>query len=114
MKNIKILLMLVMALLLVGCGYEETKEYELLTVRRYSETEESGIFTTKKTTEWYIEYTYQTEDGIQKEEFDEDYGYLKIGKENKVVQEKGDLEPTLYITIEKYEQLYGIVEEKNS
>lgn len=108
MKKIKILIISVIALLLVGCGYEETNEYELLTVRRYSETEESGLFTTKKDTEWYIEYTYQTEDGIQKEEFDEDYGYLKIGEENKVVLEKGKFSPTLHITIEEYEKLYEI------
>lgn len=112
MKKIKILLISVIALLLVGCGYEETKEYELLTVRRYSETEESGLFTTKKDTEWYIEYTYQTEDGVQKEDFNEICTHLlNIGEENKVVLEKGDFEPTLYITIEKYEKLYGIIEQ---
>ena len=42
MKKIKILLVSAIALLLVGCGYEETKEYELLTVRRYSEKSDEG------------------------------------------------------------------------
>ena len=116
MKNIKrfskILLVLVMVLILVGCGYEETKEYELLTVRRYAETEESGTFTTKKNTTWHIEFTYQTEEGIQKDSIYEatDY-YLVVGDENKVVLEKGDYSPTLHITLEMYKELYEITEE---
>ena len=112
MKRIKILLVSLIALLLVGCGYVETKEYELLTVRRYSETTESGTFTTKKDTTWYIEFTYQTEEGIQKDNIYEttDY-YLVLGDENKVVLEKGDISPTLHITLEKYKELYEITEE---
>jgi hypothetical protein len=98
--------------ILTGCGYEETKEYELLTVRRYSETTESGTFTTKEDTNWYIEFTYQTEEGIQKYDFNESYdSYLEISEENKVVLEEGDVSPTLYITLEKYKELYGIKEE---
>lgn len=98
--------------ILTGCGYEETEEYELLTVRRYSETTESGTFTTKENTDWYIEFTYKTEDGIQKYDFDETFtSYLHISEENKVVLEKGDFSPTLYITLEKYKELYGIKEE---
>ena len=112
MKRIKILLVSLIALLLVGCGYEETKEYELLTVRRYSETTESGTFTTKKDTTWYIEFTYQTEEGIQRYDFDETItSYMHISEENKVVLEKGDFSPTLHITMEKYKELYEITEE---
>lgn len=112
MKKIKILLVSAIALLLVGCGYEETKEYELLTVRRYREVTESGTFTTKEDTNWYIEFTYQTEEGIQKYDFNESYdSYWEISEENKVVLEEGCVSPTLYITLEKYKELYGIKEE---
>ena len=112
MKKIKLLLVSVIALLLVGCGYEETKEYELLTVRRYSKTTESGIFATKENTDWYIEFTFQTGEGIKKETFNEKYEYqMEIKEENKVVCEKGTNVPILHITIEKYKELYGLGEE---
>lgn len=114
MKKIKILLVSLIALLLVGCvgTYEETKEYELLTVRRYSKVIESGVFSVKRETVWYIEFTYQTEEGIKKEYFDESYDYhFEIGEENKVVCEEGTDVPILHITIEKYKELYGLTEE---
>ena len=121
MKKIKILLSLillvsVMTTILVGCNYdEETKEYELLTVRRYQDVKEKGLFTTKKDVEWRIEYTYKTETGIEKYDFEEKWDfYMEISEENKVVLEKEDAYPTLHITLDKYKELYGIDESNNN
>ena len=112
MKKIKILLVSVIALLLVGCGYEETKEYEVLSVRIYETVSESGTFTTKQNVDRYIEYTYKTEEGIKVKRVNESYiSDWEIGEENKVVCEEGKAYPILYITLETYEELYGIGEE---
>ena len=112
MKKIKILLVSVIAFLLVGCGYEETKEYELLTVRIYETVSESGTFTTKQNVDRYIEYTYKTEEGTKVKRVNESYiTDWKIGEENKVVCEEGKRNPILYITMEKYKELYGLEEE---
>lgn len=105
------LLILVITFSLFGCGYEETKEYELLTIRRYEEIEEDGLITTKSNSTWFIEYTYNTENGIKRYSFDESFDfYYEISEENKVVLEENDFSPTLHITLEMYKDLYGIGE----
>ena len=116
MKKITtIFLILAIAFLLFGCGCEETKEYELLTLRMYEEIEEDGLFTTKRNSTWYIEYTYKTENGVKIYAFPASWNHeYEIGEENKVVLYEGDFYPTLVITLDKYKELFEISEVTDS
>ena len=92
--------------ILTGCGYEETKECELISIRRYCVAEEYGIFSTKTDYEWHIEYIYKTDKETVVEKYSEQFVDIHISDENKVVMEEGYGFPDIYITLEKYNELY--------
>ena len=101
----KLVLILALSLCLVGCGYEETREYPVVSTRYYTETveEKEGAFTTTTNTYEYIEYIYIDIYG----EYQKDSRMLesvKIADESKVVEEKGYFKSDLYLTLEDYEK----------
>ena len=91
---------------LTGCGYEETKECELISIRRYCVAEEYGIFSKKTDYEWYIECVYKTDKETAIVKDNEEFVRIYISDENKIVMKEGYMSPDLYITLEKYNELY--------
>lgn len=103
-----LLVFTILASILTGCGYEETKECELISIRRYCVAEEYGIFSKKTDYEWHIEYIYKTDEGTVVNKKNEELVDIHISDENKVVMEKGSVGPDVYITLEKYNELYEV------
>ena len=94
--------------ILTGCGYEETKEYELIYIRRYVETEEYGVFSKKTDYEWYIECVCKAGEETVIVKDNEEFVRIHISDENKVVMKEGSMSPDIYITLEKYNELYEV------
>lgn len=105
-KNITLAIIIVIVCIMTGCGYESTKEYELLTIRMYTETEQSGIFTTKTEEHTYIEVSYQRPDGIVTRTCYPDD--IRVSEDTKVVEEEGYMIPKIFLTPEDYNELYGL------
>lgn len=109
--KIKIILLVITCLLvciLTGCGYgyESTKEYELLTIRLYTEKSQSGIFTTKTDEKTKIEISYKTDNGIITETLSTND--IEVSEETKVIEKKGNVFPTICLTKDDYNELYGL------
>ena len=102
----KLVLILAISLCLVGCGYEETKEYPIESMRYYTKTEENkeGFFTTTTNTYEYIEFVYIDSNG-KYHKITRDIGYVRISNESKVVEEEGNMTANLYLSLEDYENL---------
>ena len=97
-------------ILLTGCG--KSKEIEcdvdVITIRQYSVTKEKGLFTTKKNTIDYIEYTFEYNGEIILDTVKP--CNLKVGDRTKVhVMDDGDgwVTNDLYLSLEDYKELYG-------
>ena len=105
-RNTMLAIIIFVLYTLTGCGYEETQECELLTIRMFTVESESGIFTTKTEDNTYIEISYKTKDGIETCTcYTSD---VEVSDETKVVEKKGDLSPTIYLTPKDYNDLYGL------
>lgn len=98
----------VFVLAIKDCGYEETKECELISIRRYCVAEEYGIFSKKTDYEWHIEYIYKTDEETVVVKDSEQFVDIHISDENKVVMKEGYSFPDIYITLEKYNELYEV------
>ena len=103
-----LLVFTILSSILTGCGYEETKEYELISIRRYVKTEEYGVFSKKTDYEWFIEGICKTDEGTAVVKVSEEFASINISDKNKVVLEEGSSIPDIYITLEKYNELYEV------
>lgn len=108
MKKAVILIILV-SILLCGCGSELIKaECDVITIRPYSTVTEKGLFATKTERIDYIEYTYEFAGEVRIDTVKT--GYLKIGNKTKVLVEYGNgyFIDNLVLSIEDYKELYGL------
>jgi hypothetical protein len=99
-----VLFTIILLLTLTGCGYEETKTYDIISSRVWVQITESGTFTTKTNSTTYIEIIYKNAEGFQK--VDKIPVQITIGDTTKVVEEKGELYPDFYMTTDYYNQLF--------
>ena len=102
-RLVVVILTILVVINLNGCGYEETKEYDIVSARAWEEKEETGTFTTKVNTTTYIEVIYQTEEGFKK--IDRTQSNIYIDNYSKVIHEEGRLIPRVYMTSDYYNSL---------
>ena len=82
------------------------KEYELISIHPYTEINEHGLFCKKKDTTEYVEYVYESEEGIQiAREF---RTAINIGEKDKVLIEGEGVFKLInvYITLDTYNEMY--------
>ena len=114
MKNIKLLLVsVILSLILVGCMEYTYTEAEAITIRLYTETKESGLFTVKHENYSYIEYTFEYDGEIILDK--ESAENIIIGDKTIVIvtiNENGNYHwSKLQLSIEDYKKLYGMDKE---
>lgn len=113
MKKIKILLFsMLLVVLLTGCVDSEVYEVDVITLRVYSETEQSGVFSTKENTYCYIEYTYEFMGELHVDR--EKTQHIDVGNETKVIVD-GRSDGYVYYTniqlsMDDYKKYYGMEE----
>lgn len=114
----KISLFCILALLimsLVGCGDDVTiTEVEVITIRPYSTTKQSGLIAVKEEVKEYIEYTYEYKGKIYLDQirtFD-----LEVGEKTVVIIEdygNGTVFDNLQLSLEDYKKMYGMDDAEN-
>lgn len=85
------------------------KEYELISIHPYIEVDEHGIFCKKEDTTEYVEFIYESEEGM---EIVRDYRTaLNIGERNKILVEGEGIFKlvNVYITLDTYNEMYGAI-----
>lgn len=104
---------LILMLLMTGCGDESViTEADVITIRPYTKTLESGVFTVKHKYYDYIEYTFEYDGEII---MDTIYtSNIEIGDETKAIieEDSGWVFYDLQLSLEEYKELYGLEERK--
>ena len=111
MKKLTILLFsMLLTILLTGCSETEKYEVDLITVRVYTVTEQSGLFTTKENACEYIEYTFEFcgEPHVDREKITD----IDIGNETKIIVTGKPNGYVVYsdlkLSMEDYKKIHGL------
>ncbi len=103
-----ILLLLIVSL--VGCGSEMIEtEVDVITMRPYSVTKQSGMIAVKEEVIEYIEYTYEYKGQIYLDQIMA--SNLEVGEKTVVIiedYENGFYFDNLQLSLEDYKKLYGM------
>lgn len=107
-KKMAIVVLMICCMLLSACGYKETKEYPIASMRVWTDITHDGTFVIKTYKHTYVEVIYGDQEDYKKR--DVAIYNIQISNENKVVEEKECSSPVLYLTIDDYEDLFSGIE----